>query len=186
MKIKKLLIGCSTLMTISLITGCSTTSNSDLDSNIEITVISDEELTKNTREVTEALPDISKEDVNESFDGQPTFAMMGEVTAINGSTISIIPDISTNGATLSDKTNTNASDSTSSTSDDIMPEQTLTVTDGTIVNFKTDSEILSASLSDISIGNIVSYNYTLSEAGEEILSNITIIDTAIDTTISTK
>lgn len=175
MKIHKLLIGCSILITISLITGCSSKSNNDIDDTLKTTIVSDEELNKNAREVTEPLPDISTANINDPLNGtdsQLDFDMMGEVTAIDGYTLTI---------SMSEESNPNPPESKAEDTDpngtDITKlEQTLTVTNETFINIQKNSETTAASFSDIKVGDMIKFSYTVSETGDEILYTITIMN----------
>lgn len=179
MKIHKLLIGCSVLMTISLITGCSTKSNTNIDDILKTTVVSDDELDKNAREITNPLPDISTANINEAYgnddpnmNGQTDVDVMGEVTAIDDTTltISIEEEIKAN------PTEEKAEASTINETDTTMSELTLTVTNETFINIQHDNETTAASFQDINIGDTIKFSYTESENGEQILSTITIMN----------
>lgn len=172
MKIHKLLIGCSILMTLSLLTGCSNKSDTNIDDLIETTIVSDEELNKNAYEVTETLPDNSITR-NEALDGntapntseQLDSDITGKVTAIDNNTLTI---------SIEDDTDSNIS------------EQTLNVTSETFINIQTKNETTAASFTDIKVGDMIKYRFTLSETGEQILYDITIMNTDSNKTTHTK
>jgi hypothetical protein len=178
MKIHKLLIGCSVLMTISLITGCSTKSTTNINDLIETTVVSEEELYKNAREVTGPLPDNSMASMNEplygndtfNMSGQPELDMIGEVTAINDATLTIRIEEEINATPPEGPTE----DSTLNGMTTTISEQILTVTGETFINIQYGKDTTAASFSDINVGDMVEFSYTFSETGEQILSTLTI------------
>lgn len=180
MKINKLLIGCSIFISISPLTGCSNKSDTNIEDLIKTTVVSEEELTKNAREITGPLPDNSianKNDTsyenNPDIIGQPTIDVIGEITEIHDTSITIsieekVKAEPPEGLTL---------DPTLDGTKIITKEQTLTVTNETFINIEKEDKTTAASYSQIKVGDIVKFSYTSYKTGEQILSTITIINT---------
>lgn len=189
MKINKLLIGCSILITISPITGCSNKSDSKIDDLIETTVVSKEELNKNAREITGSLPDNSIANIHEPLNendpniiGQPNLDVIGEITAIHDTsiTISIKEEVST------DPPEGPTQDSTLDGTKTTITELILTVTNETFINIQKENKTTATSFSEIRVGDIVKFSYTSYKTGEQILSTITIINTANTETIDSE